>query len=40
MKHGDIARDQALETVASGLIDTQKITDMLTADPRLRPDPT
>ena len=37
---GDIARDQALETVASGLIDTTKITDMVTANPGLWPDPT
>jgi hypothetical protein len=40
-KHGgDVARDQALQQVASGLIDTDKITALLTKDPKLWPDPT
>jgi hypothetical protein len=37
---GNVARDQALQQVASGLIDTNAITDLLTKDPTLWPDPT
>jgi hypothetical protein len=40
-KHGgDVARDSALQQVASGLINTDAITTALTKDPTLWPDPT